>query len=145
MGAIQRVDIGTLLPLCTISIVRKYRPLMYPLVEVLQVVRPGAPDPRANNAVAAASGLALDVKFLTDNKVRNFPNKSAAEGLENMDKAGIDVSMCSIIGPGIWFGDIAATAGWRVNATSMPPGWSPTIRADSVSSLLCRFPISTAA
>ena len=49
------------------------------------------------------------VKLLTDNKVRDFPNKSAAEGLENMDQAGIDVSICSIIGPGIWFGDLKET------------------------------------
>jgi predicted TIM-barrel fold metal-dependent hydrolase len=49
------------------------------------------------------------VKFLTENKVREFPNKSAAEGLEDMDKAGINTALCSIIGPGIWFGDITAT------------------------------------
>src|SRR5256885_15328672 len=29
------------------------------------------------------------VKFLTENKVRDFPNRSVAEGLEDMDKAGI--------------------------------------------------------
>jgi predicted TIM-barrel fold metal-dependent hydrolase len=49
------------------------------------------------------------VKFLTENKVREFPNKSAAEGIEDMDKAGISTALCSIIGPGIWFGDLAAT------------------------------------
>jgi predicted TIM-barrel fold metal-dependent hydrolase len=49
------------------------------------------------------------VKLLSDNKLRDFPNKSAAEGLESMDKAGIDTSICSIIGPGIWFGNVAET------------------------------------
>src|SRR5437867_7039682 len=49
------------------------------------------------------------VKFLTDNKVRDFPNKSVAEGLEDMDKAGIATAFTSIIGPGIWFGNIADT------------------------------------
>ena len=48
-------------------------------------------------------------KFLTENKVREFPNKSAAEGIEDMDKAGIATALCSIIGPGIWFGDLTAT------------------------------------
>jgi predicted TIM-barrel fold metal-dependent hydrolase len=48
-------------------------------------------------------------KFLTDNKARDFPNKTAAEGIEVMDKAGINMAFCSIIGPGIWFGDMAAT------------------------------------
>ena len=49
------------------------------------------------------------VKFLTENKVRESPNKSAAEGLEDMDKAGINTALCSIIGPGLWFGDLTAT------------------------------------
>ena len=48
-------------------------------------------------------------KFLTDNNVRDFPNKTVAEGLEDMEKAGVATSITSIIGPGIWFGDIAAT------------------------------------
>ncbi|MEQ1884512.1 MAG: amidohydrolase family protein [Bryobacteraceae bacterium] len=49
------------------------------------------------------------VKFLQDNKVRQFPNKSAQQGLEEMDKAGIDTAICSIIGPGIHFGNLADT------------------------------------
>jgi predicted TIM-barrel fold metal-dependent hydrolase len=49
------------------------------------------------------------VKFLTENKVREFPVKSAAEGIEDMDKAGVTIALCSTIGPGIWFGDLAAT------------------------------------
>ncbi len=49
------------------------------------------------------------VKFLTDNQVRDFPNKSVVEGLEDMDKAGISTAFTSIIGPGIWFGNIADT------------------------------------
>jgi predicted TIM-barrel fold metal-dependent hydrolase len=49
------------------------------------------------------------VKFLTDNKVRDFPNRSAAEGLEDMDKAGISTAFTSIIGPGIWNGNIEQT------------------------------------
>jgi len=49
------------------------------------------------------------VKFLTDQKVREFPNKSIAQGIEEMDQVGIDTALCSIIGPGIWFGDIEAT------------------------------------
>ncbi|MEQ1887302.1 MAG: hypothetical protein ABL967_19720, partial [Bryobacteraceae bacterium] len=49
------------------------------------------------------------VKFLQDNKVRQFPNKSAQQGLEEMDKAGIDTAVCSIIGPGIHFGNLAET------------------------------------
>src|SRR5258708_4902985 len=35
------------------------------------------------------------VKFLTDNKVREFPIKSAAEGIEDMDKAGVTIALCS--------------------------------------------------
>ena len=49
------------------------------------------------------------VKFLTDNKVREFPNRSVAEGLEDLDKAGIAMAFTSIIGPGIWFGNISDT------------------------------------
>jgi predicted TIM-barrel fold metal-dependent hydrolase len=49
------------------------------------------------------------VKFLTDNKVRDFPNRSVAEGIEDMDKAGISTAFTSIIGPGIWFGNVADT------------------------------------
>src|SRR5437879_9706836 len=49
------------------------------------------------------------VKFLTDNKVREFPIKSAAEGIEDMDKAGVTIALCSTIGPGIWFGNMADT------------------------------------
>src|SRR3989441_4009135 len=49
------------------------------------------------------------VKFLTENKVRDFPNKSVAEGLEDMDRGGIATAFTSIIGPGIWFGNIADT------------------------------------
>ncbi|HSU87957.1 MAG TPA: amidohydrolase family protein, partial [Terriglobia bacterium] len=49
------------------------------------------------------------VKFLTDNKVRDFPNRSVAEGLEDMDKAGIATAFTSIIGPGLWFGSVQDT------------------------------------
>src|SRR2546427_3289523 len=49
------------------------------------------------------------VKFLTENKVRDFPNKSVAEGLEDMDKAGIATAFTSIIGPGIWTGSVEQT------------------------------------
>src|SRR5687767_3848851 len=49
------------------------------------------------------------VKFLTDNKVRDFPNRSVAEGIEDMDKANIATAFTSIIGPGIWFGNAADT------------------------------------
>jgi len=49
------------------------------------------------------------VKFLMENKVRDFPNKSAAESVEDMDKAGVTTAITSIIGPGIWFGDLSAT------------------------------------
>ena len=49
------------------------------------------------------------VKFLTDNKVRDFPNRSVAEGIEDMDKAKIATAFTSIIGPGIWFGNAADT------------------------------------
>jgi len=49
------------------------------------------------------------VKFLTDNKVRDFPNRSVAEGLEDMDKAGIATAFTSIIGPGLWFGNVQDT------------------------------------
>ena len=49
------------------------------------------------------------VKFLTEQKVREFPNKSIAQGIEEMDQVGINTALCSIIGPGIWFGDIEAT------------------------------------
>src|SRR5437667_166412 len=33
----------------------------------------------------------------------------SVEGLEDMDKAGISTAFTSIIGPGIWFGNIADT------------------------------------
>ena len=49
------------------------------------------------------------VKFLTDNKVREFPIKNAAESIEDMDRAGVTIALCSTIGPGIWFGNIADT------------------------------------
>jgi predicted TIM-barrel fold metal-dependent hydrolase len=49
------------------------------------------------------------VKFLTDNKLRDFPNRSVAEGLEDMDKAGISTAFTSIIGPGIWNGSAEQT------------------------------------
>ena len=49
------------------------------------------------------------VKFLTDNMVRNFPNRSVAEGIEDMDKANVSTAFTSIIGPGIWFGNIEDT------------------------------------
>src|SRR2546427_11347205 len=49
------------------------------------------------------------VKFLTENKVRDFPNKSLAEGLEDMDRAGIATAFTSIIGPGIWTGSVEQT------------------------------------
>ena len=54
------------------------------------------------------------VKFLTNNKVREFPIKSAAEGIEDMDKAGVTIALCSTIGPGIWFGNLADTRRLRV-------------------------------
>ena len=47
------------------------------------------------------------VKFLNDNKVRNFPNKSIAESLDDMGKAGITTAFVSTIGPGFWFGNPA--------------------------------------
>src|SRR5881296_68597 len=49
------------------------------------------------------------VKFLIENKVREFPNKSVAEGLEDMDRAGIATAFTSIIGPGIWTGNVEQT------------------------------------
>src|ERR1019366_826485 len=49
------------------------------------------------------------VKFLQDNKVRDFPVKSEAQCMEDMDKAGVSVAMCSTIGPGIWFGSMEDT------------------------------------
>src|ERR1700740_2871335 len=49
------------------------------------------------------------VKFLTENRVRDFPNRSVAEGLEDMDRAGIATAFTSIIGPGIWFGNVQDT------------------------------------
>jgi predicted TIM-barrel fold metal-dependent hydrolase len=49
------------------------------------------------------------VKFLMDNKLRDFPNRSIAEGLEDMDKAGISTAFTSIIGPGIWNGNAEQT------------------------------------
>src|ERR1700745_3344384 len=49
------------------------------------------------------------VKFLTDNKVRDFPNRSVGEGLEDMDKAGISTAFTSIIGPSIWNGNAEQT------------------------------------
>ena len=49
------------------------------------------------------------VKFLQDNKVRDFPVKGEAECMDDMDKAGVDIALCSTIGPGIWFGNAADT------------------------------------
>ncbi|PWU04488.1 MAG: amidohydrolase [Terriglobia bacterium] len=49
------------------------------------------------------------VKFLTENKVREFPAKSAAESIEDMDKAGVTIALCSTIGPGIWMGKLEET------------------------------------
>ena len=49
------------------------------------------------------------MKFLTENKLRDFPNRSVAEGLEDMDKAGISTAFTSIIGPGIWNGNAEQT------------------------------------
>ena len=49
------------------------------------------------------------VKFLVDNKVREFPIKSAAESIEDMDKAGVTIALCSTIGPGIWMGNLDET------------------------------------
>ena len=86
------------------------------------------------------------VKFLTDNKVRDFPNKSVAEGIEDMDKAGISTAFTSIIGPGIWFGNIEDTRRlaresqrlWRKTHTR-------TILAGSDCLHRCRCRISTVA
>jgi 6-methylsalicylate decarboxylase len=49
------------------------------------------------------------VKFLQENKVRDFPVKGEKECLEDMDKAGVDVALCSTIGPGFWFGNVDDT------------------------------------
>lgn len=49
------------------------------------------------------------VKFLQDNKVREFPVKSPEQCMEDMDKAGVSVALCSTIGPGIWFGNVDDT------------------------------------
>src|SRR5437773_5515215 len=49
------------------------------------------------------------VKFLTDNILRDSPNRSVAEGLEDMDKGGISTAFASIIGPGIWNGNAEQT------------------------------------
>lgn len=70
--------------------------------------QPASTKPRVINVHHHLTAPAY-VKFLTENKVREFPNKSAAEGIEDMDQAGINTALCSIIGPGIWFGDLAAT------------------------------------
>jgi 6-methylsalicylate decarboxylase len=45
------------------------------------------------------------VKFLSDNNVRQFPNKSIAQSLDDMDKSGIDTAFVSTIGPGFWNGN----------------------------------------
>ena len=49
------------------------------------------------------------VKFLQENKVREFPVKGPAECMEDMDKAGVEIALCSTIGPGFWFGNLADT------------------------------------
>ncbi|MEQ1884511.1 MAG: amidohydrolase family protein [Bryobacteraceae bacterium] len=49
------------------------------------------------------------VKFLQDNKVRQFPVKGEKECIEDMEQAGVDVALCSTIGPGFWFGNINET------------------------------------
>jgi len=49
------------------------------------------------------------VKFLQENKVREFPNKTIAQCMEDMDKGGVNIALCSTIGPGIWFGNMADT------------------------------------
>ena len=47
------------------------------------------------------------VRFLTDNKVRNFPNKTIAESLDDMGRGGVTTAFASTIGPGFWFGNAA--------------------------------------
>ena len=67
-----------------------------------------APRPRVINVHHHLTAPAY-VKFLTDNKVREFPIKLAAESVEDMDKAGVTIALCSTIGPDIWFGNLADT------------------------------------
>lgn len=47
------------------------------------------------------------VKFLSDNNVRQFPNKSIAETIDDMGKSGVSTAFVSTIGPGFWFGNPA--------------------------------------
>src|SRR5208283_2187414 len=49
------------------------------------------------------------VKFLQENKVRDFPVKGEKECIEDMDQAGVEIALCSTIGPGFWFGNVADT------------------------------------
>src|SRR5437667_12908762 len=46
------------------------------------------------------------VKFLTENKVRDFPNKTAAEGLEDIDRGGIGTAFPTSIRPALWAGNL---------------------------------------
>src|ERR1700674_5751107 len=67
-----------------------------------------APRPRLINVHHHLTAAAY-VKFLTDNKGREIPIKSPAESVEDMDKAGVPIALCSPIGPGIWSGNPADT------------------------------------
>jgi predicted TIM-barrel fold metal-dependent hydrolase len=49
------------------------------------------------------------VKFLTENNVRDFPNRSVQQGLDDMEKSGVATAFTSIIGPGLWTGNVAET------------------------------------
>src|SRR6476660_3124258 len=49
------------------------------------------------------------VKFLLDNNVRDFPNRNLQQGLEDMDKSGVQTAFTSIIGPGLWVGNVEET------------------------------------
>ena len=76
---------------------------------LLPVVRSSAQAPQRIINVHHHLTAPAYVKFLQDNQVREFPIKSEAQCMEDMDKAGVHIALCSTIGPGIWFGNAADT------------------------------------
>ena len=69
------------------------------------------------------------VKYMTESNISDFPVRSPAEAIEDMDSNGISMAFTSMIGPGIWTGDIDTTRtlaracnDWAAKLTTDYPG-----------------------
>ncbi len=49
------------------------------------------------------------VRFMTESNISDFPVRSPAEAIEDMDSNGIAMAFTSMIGPGIWTGNLDRT------------------------------------